>query len=89
MKGLLKKAYDLIRPNPPQTYRYEQYAKDPNGEPVFKWIDEGGNWHEGDYRGKGLPRNASREYSDSAYEWQKLQLDSGNLTPWVKRPITK
>ena len=89
MKGLLEKAYNLLRKKPQQTYRYEMQAKDTDGSPIFNWVGEDGNWVEDDYRGKGLPKNANREYSERAYEWQKLQLEAGNETPWVKRPTTK
>ena len=89
MKGLLERAVNLLRKKPPQTFRYEQYAKDLDGQPIFQWIDDKGNWIEDDYRGSTLPKNAIREYSDRAYEYQKLQLESGNQTPWVKRGQTK
>lgn len=87
MKGLLETAYSLFKKNPPQTYRYEQYAKDVDGTPLFKWIDSEGNWVEAEWNGRGLPKNAIKEYSDSAYEWQKARLDSGYTKPWTDPPI--
>ena len=67
----------------PVTYRYEQQGKLPDGTPIFNWIDESGTWVEDDYKGKNLPKNAKREYSDSAYKYQKEQIEAGNKTPNV------
>ncbi len=79
--SLLRKALNAIR-RPKETYRYEMQSVSPDGHPQFNWIDSKGNWYNADFQGVGLPKNAIKEYSDSAYEYQKKMLDLGNDNPW-------
>lgn len=82
MKGLLKFANKLFGKKESGVYRYEIQSIDTNGRPDFAWIDQNGHWITDDHRGSHLPTNAKREYSDSAYEFQRKQLESGNEKPW-------
>ena len=60
-----------------EVYRYEMWGKDTEGNKIFNWIGPEGNWIEDDHKGRNLPRNAVREFSDTAYKDQKERLEKG------------
>jgi hypothetical protein len=76
--------FKIFKKKKPVTYRYEQQAKLQDGTPIFNWVGEDGKWVEDDFRGKNLPKNAKREYSESAYEFQKKQIEAGNKNPNIQ-----